>query len=208
MQKLTVGMSVLTACLGLAALFAPGLRDQRQLSGLEAEIRRLDPDVRAVERLMGDLERRRRLLATAQEITSKSVHPLAVVRELTEILPSDVWLTALSLDPKGVELTGQAATASPLIPLLENSPRLERVEFSSPVTRGRDKEQFRIRATWEIPSSVTVTVPSPPPTPTRGPTPAVPGVRPRPKEAPEEESEETAPPSPPSQRHPERRGVR
>src|SRR5438128_11332837 len=55
----------------------------------------------------------------------------------------------LSLDAKGVELTGQAAQASALIPLLENSPLLERVEFASPVTRGRDREQFRIRAAWE-----------------------------------------------------------
>jgi hypothetical protein len=56
----------------------------------------------------------------------------------------------VSLDPKGIELTGQASAASALIPLLENSPRLERAEFSSPVTRGRDnKEQFRIRASWE-----------------------------------------------------------
>jgi Tfp pilus assembly protein PilN len=71
------------------------------------------------------------------------------MRELTDLLPADTWLTTLSLDGKGVELTGQAAAASALIPLLENSPRLERVEFSSPVTRGRDKEQFRIRAAWE-----------------------------------------------------------
>jgi hypothetical protein len=55
----------------------------------------------------------------------------------------------LTFDAKGVELTGQASQASLLIPLLENSPKLERVEFASPVTRGRDKEQFRIRAAWE-----------------------------------------------------------
>ena len=77
------------------------------------------------------------------------MRPLPVLRELTDLLPHDAWLTTLSLDQKGVELTGQAAAASALIPLLENSSRLERVEFASPVTRGRDKEQFRIRAAWE-----------------------------------------------------------
>src|SRR5439155_45970 len=76
----------------------------------------------------------------------------AVLRELTEILPSDAWVTYLALDAKGVELTGQAGAASNLIPLLENSPRLERVEFASPVTRGRDREQFRIRAAGEAPA--------------------------------------------------------
>ena len=72
-----------------------------------------------------------------------------MLRELTELVPPDAWLTSLSFDTKGVELTGQASAASALIPLLENSPRLERVEFSSPVTKGRDKEQFRIKAAWE-----------------------------------------------------------
>src|SRR5204863_9020323 len=69
--------------------------------------------------------------------------------EVTEVVPNDAWLTMLTFDAKGVELTGQASQASLLIPLLENSPKLERVEFASPVTRGRDKEQFRIRAAWE-----------------------------------------------------------
>ena len=44
---------------------------------------------------------------------------------------------------------GFANAASQLIPLLEASPTLERVEFTSPVTKGRDREQFRLRATWE-----------------------------------------------------------
>jgi hypothetical protein len=80
------------------------------------------------------------------------------LRELTEALPNDAWLTTLSLDAKGVELTGAASAASTLIPLLENSPRLERVEFSSPVTRGRDnREQFRIRAAWEAGGAVATT---------------------------------------------------
>jgi Fimbrial assembly protein (PilN) len=102
-----------------------------------------------VERLRREVERGRRLLDTVQATDAASLRPLPVLRELTELLPSDVWLMTLSLDQKGVEMTGQAAVASSLIPLVENSPRFERAEFASPVTRGRDKEQFRIRAAWE-----------------------------------------------------------
>src|SRR6185503_19113075 len=136
-----------TAALLVAALAVPGMREQRQLGRINAEISRLDPDVRAVERVQRELKRK--LLGTITGIEASAVRPLPVLRDLTDLLPSDTWLTTLSLDSKGVELTGQAAAASALIPLLENSPRLERVEFSSPVTRGRDKEQFRIRAAWE-----------------------------------------------------------
>jgi len=148
-QGLTLAVACATALLLITALLVPGMREQRYLNRINAEVTRLDPQVRAVERVVRDLERKRKLLGTINGLETSALRPLPVLRELTDLLPTDTWLTTMSLDAKGVELTGQAAAASTLIPLLENSPRLERVEFSSPVTRGRDKEQFRIRAVWE-----------------------------------------------------------
>jgi Tfp pilus assembly protein PilN len=173
-QGLTLGVATATALLLVAALLVPGYREQRHLDHINGEIARLDPQVRATERVVRELERRRKLLATITSIESGALRPLPVLRELTDLLPNDTWLTTLSLDQKGVEVTGQAAAASTLIPLLENSPRLERVEFSSPVTRGRDKEQFRIRAAWEAatgqakpPAAAPAPPPGPPPPPPR-----------------------------------------
>ncbi len=154
-QMITGGLVAAAVLLGVAALMAPGYRAGRQLSSVNSQIARLDTEVRAVEKVLDELGRRRRLLALIQSIESTTVRPLPVLRDLTELLPNDAWLTMLSLDTKGVELTGQAQAAASLIPLLENSARLERVEFSSPVTRGRDREQFRIRAAWEGTSSAT-----------------------------------------------------
>src|SRR5207253_890839 len=110
----------------LGALLAPGWRETRRLADLNARITRLDTDVRAAERVLQDLERNRRLLATIQSLENSSVRPLPLLRELTELLPNDAWLTLLSADTKGVELIGQASAAAALIPLLENSPRRER----------------------------------------------------------------------------------
>src|SRR5947208_7305767 len=164
-QSFTVGMAAATVLLGIIALLAPGWREQRHLKRIDAEINRLDPDVKSVDRVLRELERKRKLLATVNGVEAAGVRPLPVLRELTELLPGDAWLTTVSLDAKGVELTGAASAASALIPLLENSPRLERVEFSSPVTRGRDnKEQFRIRAAWEAGGAVASTS-APPPAP-------------------------------------------
>jgi len=173
-EMMTGAALVATVLLALAALLVPGFVESRRLARLNAEILRVDPDVRAVERVARELERKRQLLGTVEKIGAAALQPLPVLRELTEILPGDAWVTYLAFDPKGVELTGQAGAASTLIPLLENSPRLERVEFASPVTRGRDREQFRIRAAWEPPT--------PPPTPTPPPPtakpPTAPGTRP------------------------------
>ena len=126
---------------------------------------------------MRELERKRKLVATVAGIEAAAMRPLPVLRDLTDLLPTDAWLTTASFDQKGVELTGQAAAASALIPVLENSPRLERVEFASPVTRGRDKEQFRIRAAWEV-APVAATSAAVPPAPTPGS--LAPGGRPAP----------------------------
>src|SRR5437870_3015494 len=145
-QWVTVGVLAASVVLSIAALLVPGYREHRRLETLSGEIGRIDSGVRSVERIVAELERKRQLLAAVQNIEASAIRPLPLLRELTEILPGDAWLTMLSLDAKGVELTGQAAQASVLIPLLENSPLLERVEFASPVTRGRDREQFRIRA--------------------------------------------------------------
>jgi Tfp pilus assembly protein PilN len=150
-QQLTaLGALAAAVLLGITALLIPGYRENRRLTVINQRIATLDREVRQVEQTLQELERKRRLLTTIQSLDSSAVRPLPVLRELTDLLPNDAWLTTVSLDAKGVELTGQAAAASALIPLLENSPRLERAEFASPVTRGRDKEQFRIRASWEI----------------------------------------------------------
>jgi Tfp pilus assembly protein PilN len=195
-EMFTAGTLVATLLLVLAALLVPGFVESRRLARLNGEIARIDPDVRSVERVARELDRKRQLLATVEKINSSSLQPLAVLRELTEILPSDAWVTYLAFDAKGVEMTGQAGAASTLIPLLENSPKLERVEFASPVTRGRDREQFRIRAAWEAPSVAAVpasAAPTPPTTSTRPPAP-VPSAQPAPS---------GLPPAPtPSVRHP------
>ncbi len=173
-QALTAAAILLTVLVGVGALLAPGYRESRGLAAINREIARLDPEVRSVDRVVRELERKRKLLGTIDSLGTSALRPLPVLRELTEIVPADAWLTTLSLDTKGIELTGQAAAASGLIPLIENSPRFERAEFSSPVTRGRDREQFRLRATWEPGGASSTAAPSA----TSAPPPAADGARP------------------------------
>src|SRR5207244_1086230 len=148
-QKITGVVAAAAAVIVIAASMVPGYRDGVRLAAINGEIARLDSEVRVVERMLRELESKRALVTTIDGLNASAIRPLPVLRELTELLPNDAWLTLVSLDAKGVELTGQANAASALIPLLENSPRFERVEFASPVTRGRDREQFRIQAAWE-----------------------------------------------------------
>ena len=151
-EKLTGAVLAVTVLLALTALLFPGFREGRRLARLNAEITRIDPEVKTVERAARELERKRQLLATLEKVGTGALQPLPMLRELTDIIPGDAWVTYLSFDAKGVELTGQAGAASTLIPLLENSPRLERVEFASPVTRGpRPRAVPDPRDAWEAP---------------------------------------------------------
>jgi Tfp pilus assembly protein PilN len=187
-QLITAGLVAATVLLAIAAALVPGYRETRRLAELNRQITALDPDVRGVEQVLKELERKRKLLQAIEAAERGSIRPLPVLRELTDLLPGDAWLTLLTLDLKRVELTGQAAAAAALIPLLENSARFERVEFSSPVTRGRDREQFRIKAEWEggpgrvIPVSVTPPAAVVPPAPAAPAAP--PAVRPVPRAIP------------------------
>ena len=121
-QWVTAGNLAAAALLGIVLLFAQGYQNQRQLNRLNTAIRALDPEVKAVERLISEVERKRQLLATLQTVEESALHPLPLLRELTELVPPDAWLTTVSLDTKSIELTGQATAANQLIPLLEGSP--------------------------------------------------------------------------------------
>ena len=148
-QLVTVGIIGVTALLGLALALTHVIKTERYLDHLSQEIRRLDPEVKAVERLAGELGQKRRVLAALEAAQDGRIPALPILSELTETLPQGAWLQGLTLDRQGIELVGQSDGASALIPLLEASDRLERVEFTSPVTKTQNKEQFRLRAAWE-----------------------------------------------------------
>jgi len=158
----TAALAAITLLLALAVPAVTMLRDERRLRALDASLARLAPRVREAEQLAQSVDRARHEVETLRGFESQQLRLLPVLRELTDLLPPDVWLTNLSVDRKGLELAGFANSASQLIPLLEASPTFERVEFISPVTKGRDREQFRLKAGWERPPETPAAPATPP----------------------------------------------
>jgi general secretion pathway protein L len=148
-QLVTGVMLGLTILLGLGFLGAQVWQRERYVRQISQEIKRLESDGKSMERLVAEVNRRKKLVATLQGIETQGRRSLPFLRDLTGLIPQDAWLQALNMDAQGVELIGQASTASALIPVLEGSPWLERVEFTSPVTKGQGREQFRIHGSWE-----------------------------------------------------------
>jgi general secretion pathway protein L len=139
------------ACVLLAVVAAalPIVMEARALSALEARIERGRPALAEVEGL------RRRIAAStagADALLGEEARlgcVLCTVALLTDLLPDDAYLTALTLRQRQVTLSGQAGDAARLIPRLSASAAVSEVAFLSPVTRsgqGRG-EQFSLRLT-------------------------------------------------------------
>jgi Tfp pilus assembly protein PilN len=76
---------------------------------------------------------------------------VAVMSELSEVLPQTVWLDSLSLDDVRIDLKGQGSDIPSLIDILEQSPVFMDVNFASATQFNVESnaEAFSIGATLE-----------------------------------------------------------
>ncbi len=133
----------------LAALYLPVVRQQRALHGLEAQLNTVRRQVHEIQPRLDereDLLRRGRFLQEKREARLPAV---ALLAELTRILPDDAWINRLVFQDREVQLFGEAATETGLIQILESSPLLHDARFRSPVTynNASGKHNFHISAT-------------------------------------------------------------
>ncbi len=70
-----------------------------------------------------------------------------VLKEVTDILPQDTWLSSLTMHEQRLTMRGTSADATRVVEALENSPLISAVHFDAPVVKRGDKETFTIVAT-------------------------------------------------------------
>jgi Tfp pilus assembly protein PilN len=71
--------------------------------------------------------------------------PLAVLEELTRLMPPEAWLQQLQYDGASMTLTGNAPSASAVLQALSESRYLESPQFLSALSRTQEgNEGFRI----------------------------------------------------------------
>ncbi|HEY3912307.1 MAG TPA: PilN domain-containing protein [Stellaceae bacterium] len=64
--------------------------------------------------------------------------PLEIIDALTRLVPTNSWLTGLTLDGRRVEISGYSPRASDLVALVERSALFQSPRFSSPITLAPD----------------------------------------------------------------------
>lgn len=132
-------------------------QNQNTLEALRAEVKKRKPEIDAIEKMQkqrGDLAKE---ISEFEKISSGDLPKTEILKELSQILPSTVWVWNIKFSGGDIEMSGFADSASDLIPLLDKSPFFEKVEFMAPVTKERErrmggdkeKERFKIKLRLE-----------------------------------------------------------
>jgi Tfp pilus assembly protein PilN len=140
----TMGLTGLVAVLGLVFALSVLVKERLLLRDVETQVAELQPKVREVHSLQDEIDHLQEQLKILG--TGEDVRATRVLRDLTELVPKEAYLTTLTLRQGKVTMDGQATLASDLISTLEKSKRFRQVQFSSPTTRAGDKERFALSA--------------------------------------------------------------
>jgi general secretion pathway protein L len=140
------------AAVGLlfAAVAIPLERKRAHATRLADAVTALRKEAMAGEKLSAEIERlgtRNRFIANRKQMGPSA---LAVVKDLTELLPDDTWLSNMTLVGDQVSIQGYADAASTLVELIESSPRFRNAALQSRLTRDRQTGLERFQITFNI----------------------------------------------------------
>jgi Tfp pilus assembly protein PilN len=131
------------------------VKTKKFLEDIDGTLKANEPEIAKIEEITSSinlLSAKRDLL---QNLNDNAV-AMDVLAELSRILPKDSWIT--NLNYKGINVienkkedaelvvSGFAVTSSALIPILEDSPFFEKVEFVGPIKKTKEKEGFKLKA--------------------------------------------------------------
>jgi len=142
-------MIILCALLILsgAAWWGGGIVKNRAMAEkIDTELSRLGEEIARVEKNRQQCRDLVRQIEILQGIKGRLPRTLDIIKELTERIPEEAWLSEMRIAGDSLIIGGYADTATQLIPLLEDSPLFGDVAFLSPVSKTREgNERFRIR---------------------------------------------------------------
>lgn len=143
-------LAIVTVGLLVAAVTIPLERKRAHAARLADAVTALRKEAIAREKLTAKIERlgaRSRFIAD-RKLTGPSA--IAVMKDLTELLPDNTWLSNMTLVGDQVSIQGYADAASTLVELIESSPRFRNAALQSRLTRDRQTGQERFQITFNI----------------------------------------------------------
>jgi general secretion pathway protein L len=129
------------------------VKERFYLAELTGSVNALKGRVNKIEQMKEEIAEIEKTINSVEKIKVDETSKLDLLKELTEIIPEEMWLTRFSYsENKGerkIDLSGFAIAASEIIPILEESEFLEDVKFKSSIVKDKStgKEKFNLTAT-------------------------------------------------------------
>jgi general secretion pathway protein L len=126
---------------------APVTMEQKKVEEIDRRIGLLKPELKKVEVLRKEAQTIAADIKSIDNFKKQSPLSIDIMKEMTSILPARTWLMRLRITETTVEIEGYAASATEIIPKLENSKYFQKVEFASPTYRDprQNSERFVIK---------------------------------------------------------------
>ena len=149
-EGLSLATVILVALTGVLLIVWGGsalVKDWMLLREMREQLAAVQPQVHEVKQIQDEIAG---LQHQVDVLTNGDAeHVTMLLKELTDLIPADAYLTSLNIRNGRATIDGQANAASGLITALEKSKHFKNVTFTSPTTRTGDKERFSIVAEVE-----------------------------------------------------------
>jgi general secretion pathway protein L len=129
---------------------APISIEEDRLKEIDRQIALRKDEVRAVEKIKKEIEDVNREMALVARFKSEHPPAIALMRELTSIVPKNAWLTRVRIAGTQINVEGYSPSASSLIQIFEASKYFQKVEFSSPTFRDARLNMDRFQLKMEL----------------------------------------------------------
>lgn len=148
---LTGVLAAALVVLAAVSVISPLRFEEKRLQELTRQIEARKEEARKVEGLKSEAEALRTEIAGIHSFKGSRPMALAIVKELTSVLPDTVWLTRVRITETGVDIEGYAQSSSGLLSKLETSRLLKKAEFASSTVRDArlNAERFVIKTEIE-----------------------------------------------------------
>lgn len=119
-----------------------------QIYRLSMELKQLEPTVVEVRKLQDEYQKVLDQVGYLMEIKDKNPSSIELINELTRVLPDHTHVQRLALEGGLLSMQGLSASASELIPIIDDVGLFEDIRFAAPVTQNRadNSERFSITA--------------------------------------------------------------
>ncbi|MHB8770470.1 MAG: PilN domain-containing protein [Syntrophales bacterium] len=132
---LTILLGAVLIAAGLFWMVSPLQTEEQRIALIDREIAARKGEVGKVETLKKELEGLEKEIAAINAFRTSRPLTLDLLKEMTRVLPDNVWLSRVRLTESAIEIEGYAASAADTLQKLEDSPYFKKVEFASPTTR-------------------------------------------------------------------------